>query len=137
LVYALNALLLFNLTVIVVMLSGTVPATPPYAERSSQRGISAAEPEYRAASFGDVDRDDGATHPVPKADEPTIEPKQADEPKPIAAEAPTAVIKPAVHAKKVSSEPAVAAKQNESESKTIESAEQDDPPVMFFGIGLE
>ena len=117
LVYALNALLLTNLTVIVLILSGEL--------------LGKAEAEEPVASQAPVVETVAAlsSEPVEVQREALPAQEAADEPIAPAVSEPVEPVVAVTQAPAVEPEPAV--------TKTLAAPEQADKPVTFFGIGLE
>jgi hypothetical protein len=128
LVYALNALLLFNLTVIVVMLSGTTPKAQTYVERSAEKGSVAAVPERREMSLERVSHEETiSTDPVQFTEE-------VSEPALIVSDHPAVFDEPEAITEKSATDRAVAQVKPKVKKQP---AEQNDAPATFFGVGLE
>jgi hypothetical protein len=117
LVYALNVLLLFNLTVIVVMLAGT-PETP--SERAKALPRPASDAVNRPAVL----------LPQPGSPEETVAASPATELIPQLEPQPQLSAEPFV----LASPPA---EQNTTSASPQPQPTQDDPPVTFFGVGLD
>ena len=135
LVYALNALLLFNMTVIVVMLTGSGPEQQSYAEQPVQPANSLVEPERRVVPYAPADDVRVGFDDAPVIAEADRTPIEAIEP---VEDVPARL--PVVQIQKVSTEAAVApispqaSKPQPTQTEPIEKA---DSPIEFFGVGLE
>ena len=115
LVYALNVLLLLNLTVIVVLLSGE-PAEPAKRAQTPAAVVGADAVE--------VDR----SEPIQQAAAPAVHASPAKQvPSVDVPVEPIVLVDPAVET----------ADAPEPEQSPYVAPKQDDPPVTFFGVGLE
>ena len=125
LIYALNALLLFNLTVIIVMLAGTGPEKTALAEKPSVEPAAHDAPQHRHAPFAPAREDETLVETQAVSTPATAEPAEAH-----ATVEPVAEAQPIVRIEQVSSEvPAVPI--------APQPIEQDDTPIQFFGVGLD
>lgn len=136
LVYALNALLLFNLTVIVVMLSDTGLQPQPFAERSGDTGVIAGEPERRTMSLDRVSHEPSVTEDPLQVAEVMSEPVVLVSDQAAVYEDPEAVVdKPAAD------RTVAPVKQQVAEHPPVKQPQvkqqPSDPPTTFFGVGLE
>lgn len=127
LVYVLNAVLLCNLTVIVVMLTGGLPPmgqSPPRAQVpwvSDERVLSERFPPDEADEPVETIEADEIERPAPHRPSPQAKPIREPTPKQVVGiNAPTPVDAP-------------------ERTAPVEQAspDEDDPPVTFFGVGLE
>ena len=124
LVYALNLMLLFNLSVIVVMLSYSGPSPSNAQATTSEIGSAELdEPQRRVTTFAP------ASEPVAPADTEPFEPEVSAEPEPIT---------------RVTAQPMVLEDMpaDEPENRPIAAVEpkadkQQEEPVRFFGVGLD
>ncbi|MEM9346035.1 MAG: hypothetical protein AAGB26_05410 [Planctomycetota bacterium] len=123
LVYALNMLLLFNLTVIVVLLTDQ-PDTPP----REQAVVTSPQLKERADEAMEVEERPIEIVTTAAQPEPAVVVEAVAEPAPAARVSPQPLVlaNPAVKP--------VAATQEQAPQPAVQA---DDPPIQFFGVGLD
>lgn len=127
LVYALNVLLLFNVTVIIVMLAGTGSATDPAPKLSANDSADRTQVKLEPiASESSTHRQPPSNPSAPTDAQPVADVWLSDT-TPIVVE-PESIVQ-ADSADEPGDVPAA--------PKPTPKPQQDDPPVTFFGIGLE